>query len=108
MVGHRPTIAVLMAQELENRALQGLPITDMTELRTGSTLWSWVRDALEADNLPVDTTRSPALDKITTPDWLMPTAAAVAACPQEKADVIAAANAALAKHRAGCSALMTW
>ncbi|MFB6636286.1 caspase family protein [Streptomyces chartreusis] len=96
MVGHRPTIAVLMAQELENRALQGLPITDMAG-RTDGSLWSWVRDALEADDLPVDASRRTALDEITTPDWLMPAAAAVAACPQEKADVIAAANAALAQ-----------
>ncbi|MFF4053551.1 caspase family protein [Streptomyces chartreusis] len=95
MVGHRPTIAVLMAQELETRALRGLPITDMTGLRTSGTLWSWVRDALEADDLPVDASLGTAFDEVFTPDWLMPAAAAVAACPQGKADVIAAANAAL-------------
>ncbi|MFJ2008551.1 caspase, EACC1-associated type [Streptomyces chartreusis] len=95
MVGHRPTIAVLMARELENRVLQGLPITDLTGLRTGSALWSWVRGALEADDLPVDASRRTAF--ALSPDWLMPAAAAVAACPQEKADVIAAANAAVAR-----------
>ncbi|MFF7174779.1 caspase, EACC1-associated type [Streptomyces pseudovenezuelae] len=97
LVGHRPTIAVLMARELEYRAVQGLPITDTTGLRAGSALWSWVRGALEADDLPVDASRTTAFDEVVSPDWLMPAAAAVAACPQEKADVIAAANAALAR-----------
>ncbi|MGW9593918.1 caspase, EACC1-associated type [Streptomyces chartreusis] len=97
MVGHRPTIAVLMAQELEHQAVQGLPIPDMTGLRTGGTLWSWVRGALDGDDLPIDGLHMTASDEVTSADWLIPAAAAAAACPQEKADVIAAANAALAR-----------
>ncbi|MFJ9683525.1 caspase family protein [Streptomyces sp. NPDC101194] len=97
LVGHRPTIAVLMARELESRVVQGLPIPDMTRLRTGGTLWSWVRGALEGDDLPVDGPHRSAFDEVTAADWVMTAAAAAAACPQEKADVIAAANAALAR-----------
>jgi hypothetical protein len=97
MVGHRPTIAVLMAQELEHHAVQGLPITDMTGSRTGGAIWSWVRGALDGDDLPVDGLHMTASDEVTSADWLIPAAAAAAACPQEKADVIAAANAALAR-----------
>ncbi|MEV8434919.1 caspase, EACC1-associated type [Streptomyces chartreusis] len=97
LVGHRPTIAVLMAQELERQTVQGLPIPDMTRLRTRGTVWSWVRGALGGDDLPIDGLHRSAFDEFTAADWLIPAAAAVAACPQGKADVIAAANAVLAR-----------
>ncbi|MGV9252031.1 hypothetical protein [Streptomyces sp. NPDC003697] len=101
MVGYRPTIAVLMARELEHRAVQGLSIPDMIRLRTGGTLWSWARGRLEGDDLPVDDPHRTAFDEVTAADWLVPAAAAAAACPQQKADVIAAANAALARTSGG-------
>jgi hypothetical protein len=95
MVGHRPIIAVLMARELEQQAIQGLPIPEMTRPRTASTLWSWARGHLEGDDIPVGGPEKAAFDEVSA-DWLVPAAAAAAACPQEKADVIAAASAALA------------
>ncbi|MEU3550022.1 caspase, EACC1-associated type [Streptomyces longwoodensis] len=100
VVGHRPIIAVLMARELEQRAAKGLPIPDMTMLRTAGTLWSWARGRLEGDALPVEDPENTAFDKVSA-GWLVPAAAAAAACPQEKADVIAAASAALAQTSDG-------
>ncbi|MGW5768748.1 caspase, EACC1-associated type [Streptomyces longwoodensis] len=94
VVGHRPIIAVLMARELEHEAVQGLPIPDMPRLRAAGTLWSWARDRLEDHGLAADGPEKTASDEASA-DWLVPAAAAAAACPQEKADVIAAASAAL-------------
>ncbi|MEW2260911.1 caspase family protein [Streptomyces sp. NPDC047869] len=97
MVGHRPTIAVLMAQELEHRALQGRAVPDMTRLPTGGALGNWARGRLAGDGLPADGPHETAFDEVTAAHWLLPAAAAAAACPQKKADVIAAATACLAR-----------
>jgi hypothetical protein len=93
--GHRPIIALLVAREIERRVKAGLSVPEPTDLRSGGELPAWLERRLSEDGLTV-----PGREDDFTParasHALVAAAAAAAACPQTRAEVTAAAQAALA------------
>ncbi|MFJ8715359.1 caspase family protein [Streptomyces violaceus] len=96
--GHRPIIALLVAREVERRVVGGL--RDLSGLRASGELSTWLKNRLEEDDLAVvrrrgASGRPTAFDRVSASDLLVAAAAAAATCPQEYAEVVAAAKAAL-------------
>ncbi|GGY14864.1 caspase, EACC1-associated type [Streptomyces djakartensis] len=97
--GHRPIIALLVAREVERRFVGG-DLRDVSGLRASGELSTWLRNRLEEDDLAVvrregSGGRPTAFDRASASDLLVAAAAAAASCPQEYAEVVAAAKAAL-------------
>ncbi|MFJ6143800.1 caspase family protein [Streptomyces anulatus] len=97
--GHRPIIALLVAREVERRVAAG-GLRELSGLRASGELSSWLRSRLEEDDLAVtrrEETRHgrTAFHRVSASELLVAAAAAAAACPQEYAEVVAAAKAAL-------------
>ncbi|MGX5391141.1 caspase, EACC1-associated type [Streptomyces anulatus] len=97
--GHRPIIALLVAREVERRVAAG-GLRDLSGLRASGELSSWLRSRLEEDDLAVTRREGnrhggTAFHRVSASELLVAAAAAAAACPQEYAEVVAAAKAAL-------------
>ncbi|MFB7306102.1 caspase family protein [Streptomyces sp. NPDC056192] len=97
--GHRPIIALLVAREVERRVDAG-SLRDLSGLRASGELSTWLRSRLEEDDLAVvqsEKTRhgGTAFHRVSASELLVAAAAAAAACPQEYAEVVATAKAAL-------------
>ncbi|SFT21680.1 serine protease, partial [Streptomyces sp. ok210] len=99
--GHRPIITLLIARELERRAVAGLTIPENAGLRASGDLSGWLERRLKEDTLTVPS-RIDTFKPASASDRLVAAAAAAAACPQPRAEVIAAADAAL--HRTSSDA----
>ncbi|MFF5764631.1 caspase family protein [Streptomyces tanashiensis] len=97
--GHRPIIALLVAREVERRVAAG-GLRDLAGLRASGELSTWLRNRLEEDDLAVvrsEKARGGAtvFHQASASELLVAAAAAAASCPQEYAQVVAAAKAAL-------------
>ena len=93
--GHRPIIALLVAREIERRVKAGLSVPEPTDLRSGGELPAWLERRLSEDGLTV-LGREDDFTPARASHALVAAAAAAAACPQTRAEVTAAAQAALA------------
>ncbi|MET8742223.1 hypothetical protein [Streptomyces sp. NPDC004728] len=97
--GHRPIIALLVAREVERRVDAG-SLRDLSGLRASGELSTWLRSRLEEDDLAVmqsEETRhgGTAFQRVSASELLVAATAAATACPQEYAEVVATAKAAL-------------
>ncbi|MFF0160296.1 caspase family protein [Streptomyces sp. NPDC005263] len=97
--GHRPIIALLVAREVERRVKAG-SLRDLSGLRASGELSTWLRNRLEEDDLAVVQDQQPrhratAFHRASASELLVAAAAAAAACPQDYAEVVASAKAAL-------------
>ncbi|MEV4226731.1 serine protease [Streptomyces bobili] len=97
LCGKRPVIAMLIARELESRVRAGMPVDDMLGIRTGDLL-GWLGRRLAEDELTVPKPTS-LLDVVTPRPQLRAIAAMLGSCPQPRADVEAAARAALERDQ---------
>lgn len=94
--GRRPTIALLIAEEIERRVTADLPVPATGGLRTSHELSSWLERRLAEDGLTVPGRQDP-FNLPQASVGLLAAAAAVAACPQPYDDVVAAARATLSE-----------
>ncbi|MEV7996108.1 trypsin-like peptidase domain-containing protein, partial [Streptomyces sp. NPDC086077] len=98
--GNRPIIALLVAREIERRIKADLEMPSTAGLRSGGELPAWLLKRLSEDGYTVPGRRA---DDPHTParasDGLIAAGAAAAACPQEHAEVVAAAQATLTELR---------
>ncbi|MFF3969539.1 trypsin-like peptidase domain-containing protein, partial [Streptomyces rubiginosohelvolus] len=94
--GNRPIVALLVAREIERRVESGLSVPLVAGLRSSGELPGWLERRLNEDGLTV-----PGRKDTFTPAHasygLVAAAAAAAACPQPRAQVVSAARAALAR-----------
>ncbi|MFR9723938.1 trypsin-like peptidase domain-containing protein [Streptomyces sp. MS19] len=93
--GRRPIVALLIAQEIERRVAAGRPVLATVGLRSGGELAAWLERRLREDGLAVEG-GGDAFTPARASPALVAAAAAVAACPQQRTEVTAAARAALA------------
>ena len=91
----RSIIALLVAREIERRVKAGLSVPEPTDLRSGGELPAWLERRLSEDGLTV-LGREDDFTPARASHALVAAAAAAAACPQTRAEVTAAAQAALA------------
>ncbi|MFJ8864088.1 hypothetical protein ACIRD8_37560 [Streptomyces sp. NPDC102451] len=95
--GNRPIVGLLVAREMERRVEAGLlSVPEVTGLRSGGELTAWLLSRLREDRLTVPGRTPGSLVPASAPLGLVAAAAAAAACPQDHAEVVAAAKAALA------------
>lgn len=88
--GHRPTIALLIAHEVEARIKEGRTVPSIDRLRAGELL-GWLEMRLAEDELETKA-EGEGFQLVTSSPELQACAAAAAACPQPRRDIDEAAK----------------
>ncbi|MGW4550248.1 trypsin-like peptidase domain-containing protein, partial [Streptomyces violaceorubidus] len=101
--GNRPIIALLVAREIERRIKADLEMPATVGLRSGGKLAAWLLKRLSEDGYTVPARRpDDPHTSARASDGLVAASAAAAACPQEHAEVVAAAHSTLTElHSSG-------